>query len=69
VAAFRAAFVEAGGAAEHDVAMWSPTDTGAPDLARVPAYAEAGVTWWFQDGWKLPVAELRRRITTGPPGA
>lgn len=69
VAAFREAFVEAGGAAEHDVAIWSPTDTGAPDRARVPAYVEAGVTWWFQDGWKLPVADLRRRIAAGPPKA
>lgn len=69
VAGFRAAFVEAGGAAEHDVALWSPTDTGAPDSARVPAYAEAGVTWWFQDGWKLPVADLQRRIAAGPPPA
>ena len=69
VVAFRAAFTAAGGAPEHDVAIWSPTDTGAPDRARVTTYADAGVTWWFQDGWKVPVADLQRRIAAGPPQA
>jgi len=38
------------------------------------AWAEAGATWWIESWWSLErgtagLAELRRRIESGPPGA
>lgn len=38
------------------------------------AWEEAGATWWIESWWTVPaggegVAELRRRITAGPPGS
>jgi len=34
---------------------------------RVAEYEQAGVTWWFCDGWHATVDALRKRIAAGPP--
>jgi alkanesulfonate monooxygenase SsuD/methylene tetrahydromethanopterin reductase-like flavin-dependent oxidoreductase (luciferase family) len=67
VRAIRAEFIEAGGRADGDLAIWSPSATAAPSAGRAEEYARAGVTWWFQDGSELSPAELLDRIAGGPP--
>ncbi|ONM48186.1 hypothetical protein B0T44_23545 [Nocardia donostiensis] len=61
----RADFVEAGGRADGDIAMWSPSTE--PSATRVGDYADAGVTWWFRDGSTVTPEQLRKRIAAGPP--
>ena len=39
----------------------------------IGVWAAAGATWWIESWWSLPrgpegLAEVRRRITQGPPG-
>ncbi|MEK9659326.1 MAG: LLM class flavin-dependent oxidoreductase, partial [Chloroflexota bacterium] len=41
-----------------------------PELvsALVPAFAQAGATWWVESAWTKPDAgEVRARIAAGPP--
>ena len=61
----RADFAAAGGRAEGDVVIWSPTEE--PDVERVAAYEAAGVTWWLSDGSEITPDALHRRIAAGPP--
>ena len=65
--AIRADFLQAGGRADGDIAIWSPSDAGAPAAERAEVYEQAGVTWWFQDGSELAPADLLERIANGPP--
>jgi hypothetical protein len=37
--------------------------------AHARRYAEAGATWWIEEGLGYTVAELRQRIHNGPPRA
>jgi alkanesulfonate monooxygenase SsuD/methylene tetrahydromethanopterin reductase-like flavin-dependent oxidoreductase (luciferase family) len=67
IGAIRADFEEAGGRAGGDIAIWSPSASAAPDAERAASYADAGVTWWFQDGSELTPDQLRTRIAGGPP--
>lgn len=61
----RADFIAAGGSADGDLAIWSPS--AEPSAERVKEYADAGVTWWFSDGSAVTPDELRQRIAAGPP--
>ncbi|MGW5385107.1 LLM class flavin-dependent oxidoreductase [Nocardia sp. NPDC003963] len=61
----RADFVAAGGRADGDIAIWSPSTE--PSATRVGDYAAAGVTWWFSDGSTVTPEQLRKRIAAGPP--
>lgn len=54
----------------------SPFDVafGSPDLEEkqvrelLPAYAQAGVTWWLECfSWSHALPEVRKRIGQGPP--
>ena len=55
-------------AAPFDVAFGSP-DLGEKQVSELlPAYAEAGVTWWLEcSGWSQALSEVRSRIRQGPP--
>jgi hypothetical protein len=64
-AAMKAQFVESGGPADGDLAIWGGGAKPSKDL--VSEYADAGATWLLSDGWKLSVDELRTLITAGPP--
>jgi alkanesulfonate monooxygenase SsuD/methylene tetrahydromethanopterin reductase-like flavin-dependent oxidoreductase (luciferase family) len=39
------------------------------DAKKVAAFAEAGVTWWFEapNPWKSTIAQVRDRVRLGPP--
>lgn len=51
-----------------DVAFGFPGLEGNQLVELLPAYAEAGVTWWLECGsWNQPLAEFRERIHQGPP--
>lgn len=67
VRAIRAEFLQAGGRADADIAIWSPSEAGTPAAAAAEEYERAGVTWWFQDGSELSPADLLKRIAAGPP--
>lgn len=60
----RADFVESGGRADGDTAIWSPSTE--PSATRVGDYGAAGVTWWFSDGSTITPEQLRKRIDAGP---
>lgn len=62
----RTDFVDAGGRADGEIAIWSPS--AEPSAARVGDYAAAGATWWFSDGSTVTPEQLRKRIDAGPPG-
>jgi hypothetical protein len=38
-------------------------------IAQIGAFAEAGATWWVEDGVGWTLAEQRERIRRGPPHA
>jgi alkanesulfonate monooxygenase SsuD/methylene tetrahydromethanopterin reductase-like flavin-dependent oxidoreductase (luciferase family) len=63
----RDAFIQAGGRADGDIAIWSPSKAGTPAADRAREYEQVGVTWWFQDGSKLAPEELTKHIAAGPP--
>lgn len=63
----RADFERAGGRPDGDLAIWSPNPAWAPDAHRAEEYAQAGATWWFQDGSEVSPEQLRARIAEGPP--
>jgi len=44
----------------------SPLDPEASG-ARIRAFAEAGATWWVEEGLGFSLDELRARIRSGPP--
>lgn len=67
LATIRADFEKAGGRPHADIAIWSPSEAGAPNAETAARYEEAGVTWWFQDGSEIPPTELHHRIAAGPP--
>lgn len=58
-------FVESGGPADGDLAIWGGGALPEKDL--VDAYAEAGATWLLLDGWKSSIPALREYIAAGPP--
>ena len=51
----------------------TPADDSARATALVEPWAEAGCTWWMETRWEMPhhsgdrLAEIRARITAGPP--
>ena len=51
----------------------TPADDPAEAAAQVRPWAEAGCTWWMETRWEMPnhsgdrLAEIRARITAGPP--
>jgi hypothetical protein len=52
----------------------TPGDDPARAAAIVGGWADAGATWWIESRWELPrdsdgLAEVRKRILQGPPGA
>jgi alkanesulfonate monooxygenase SsuD/methylene tetrahydromethanopterin reductase-like flavin-dependent oxidoreductase (luciferase family) len=67
VRTIRSEYIQAGGRADSDLAIWSPSEAGAPAAEPAKDYEQAGVTWWFQDGSELSPAELHVRIANGPP--
>jgi hypothetical protein len=52
----------------------TPADDIAAASARVSPWADAGCTWWLETRWEMPhdsaerMADIRRRLTAGPPG-
>ena len=48
---------------------WTSPDDAAGTREQLAAYAAAGATWWIEalDGFRGPLAALRRRIRQGPP--
>jgi alkanesulfonate monooxygenase SsuD/methylene tetrahydromethanopterin reductase-like flavin-dependent oxidoreductase (luciferase family) len=62
-ARMKAAFVESGGPADCDVAIW-----GGGELPEdVREYERAGVTWMFTDGGARSLEEVRSFVAAGPP--
>ncbi|TWP49592.1 LLM class flavin-dependent oxidoreductase [Lentzea tibetensis] len=64
-AAMKKDFVESGGPADGDLAIWGGGARPSVDL--VAEYADAGATWLLSDGWKMSVDELRALVAAGPP--
>lgn len=59
------------GGEPFDVALEGATDGQRPreGAAHVEAYVDAGLTWWIEalGWWRGSVADMRRRVTQGPP--
>jgi alkanesulfonate monooxygenase SsuD/methylene tetrahydromethanopterin reductase-like flavin-dependent oxidoreductase (luciferase family) len=59
----------------YDVVLEADSyDPSSPTLNDPAAWAGAGVTWWVEGWWNLEpgpasLAELRRRVTAGPPAS
>ncbi|HEY6781938.1 MAG TPA: LLM class flavin-dependent oxidoreductase, partial [Candidatus Dormibacteraeota bacterium] len=51
----------------------TPADDPAAAEASVRPWADAGATWWLETRWETPhnsderMADIRRRLTSGPP--
>ncbi len=51
----------------------TPADDPAAAEASVRPWADAGATWWLETRWEMPhnsderMADIRRRLTSGPP--
>jgi alkanesulfonate monooxygenase SsuD/methylene tetrahydromethanopterin reductase-like flavin-dependent oxidoreductase (luciferase family) len=57
------------GGGPFDIVWEGETPGDDPDRAAsiVGPLAEAGVTWWIESPWSLPIEALRARIEQGPP--
>ena len=57
------------GGGPFDIVWEGETPGDDPDRAAsiVGPFAEAGVTWWIESPWSLPIEALRARIEQGPP--